>query len=52
MTFRGILPLGPTGDYPHGKLGPDDDIEHELAGLVSTVYGSVAQFLRRPLVHP
>ena len=26
-TFRGILPpdLGPTGDYPRGKFGPDDE---------------------------
>jgi hypothetical protein len=31
------------------KLGPDDDIEHTLEGLASSTYGSVVQFLRRPL---
>jgi hypothetical protein len=30
------------------KLGPDEDIEHDLAGLVGALYGSVVQFLRRP----
>jgi hypothetical protein len=34
------------------KLGPDDDIEHDLEGLYSTSYGSVVQFLRRPLSRP
>jgi hypothetical protein len=31
------------------KLGPDDDIEHTLEGLCSPLYGSVVQFLRRPV---
>jgi hypothetical protein len=34
------------------KLGPDDDIEHELDRLFSLSYGSVVQFLRRPLSVP
>ena len=34
------------------KLGPDDDIEHTIEGLAGTVYGSVAQFLRRPIAQP
>jgi hypothetical protein len=29
------------------KLGRWEDIEHELAGLVCEMYGSVRQFLRR-----
>jgi hypothetical protein len=31
------------------KLGPDDDIEHSLEGLCGPSYGSVVQFLRRPV---
>jgi hypothetical protein len=31
------------------KLGPDDDIEHTLEGLESPSYGSVVQFLHRPM---
>jgi hypothetical protein len=31
------------------KLGPLEDIEHELAGLVGQEYGTVALFLRRPV---
>jgi hypothetical protein len=34
------------------KLGPDDDIEHTLEGLVSPVYGAVVQFLRRLAAPP
>jgi hypothetical protein len=34
------------------KLGPDDDIEHVLDGLCSPLYGSVTQFLRRPVPPP
>ena len=34
------------------KLGPDDDIEHALDGLCGLLYGSVVQFLQRPLSHP
>jgi hypothetical protein len=34
------------------KLGPDDDIEHTLEGLVSPVYGTVVQFHRRPTAPP
>jgi hypothetical protein len=34
------------------KLGPDDDIEHELAGLCGAVFGSVVQFLRRTVLSP
>ncbi len=36
-----------TGHWT-SKLGPDDDIEHTLLGLVSLTYGTVVQFLRRP----
>jgi hypothetical protein len=50
---------GPTHmarQLPNGrwtsKLGPDDDIEHSLEGLVSPVYGAVVPFLRRPAPHP
>jgi hypothetical protein len=32
------------------KLGPDEDIEHALDGLCGTLYGTVVQFLRRPVV--
>jgi hypothetical protein len=31
------------------KLGPEDDIEHALEGLEGTLYGSVVQYLRRPV---
>jgi hypothetical protein len=34
------------------KLGPDDDIEHTLEGLGGALYGSVVQFLRRPVAPP
>jgi len=34
------------------KLGPDDDIEHTLMGLCGLAYGSVVEFLRRPVVQP
>ncbi len=34
------------------KLGPDDDIEHVLEGLISATYGTVTQFLRRPRPQP
>jgi hypothetical protein len=33
------------------KLGPDDDIEHVIEGLVGASYGSVVQFLRRAAGH-
>jgi hypothetical protein len=32
------------------KLGPEDDIEHDLDGLVGPLYGVPIQILRRP--HP
>jgi len=38
----------PNGHWT-SKLGPDEDIEHDLAGLVSAIYGSVIQFMRRPV---
>jgi hypothetical protein len=38
----------PNGRWT-SKLGPDDDIEHTLEGLVSLLYGTVVQFLRRPV---
>lgn len=45
---------GPTHaarQLPNGrwtsKLGPDDDIEHDLAGLCSDIYGAVVQVVRR-----
>src|SRR5713101_7350564 len=34
------------------KLGPDDDIEHDLEGLCSSTYGSIIAFLRRPVAQP
>jgi hypothetical protein len=34
------------------KLGPLEDIEHALDGLVGAWYGTVVQFLRRPLSNP
>src|SRR5262249_43724424 len=50
---------GPTHAARHlgtgrwtSKLGPDDDIEPTLEGLVSPVYGAVVQFLRRPAAQP
>ena len=45
-------PLHAARQLPNGKwtskLGPDEDIEHELDGLAGTTYGAVAQILRRP----
>ena len=41
----------PTGRWT-SKLGPDDDIEHALEGLCGPAYGSVVQFLRRPVGGP
>jgi hypothetical protein len=41
-----------ANDQWTSKLGPDDDIEHTLDGLVSPIYGSIVQFLRRPVVRP
>jgi hypothetical protein len=38
----------PNGRWT-SKLGRWEDIEHELAGLVCEMYGSVQQFLRRQL---
>jgi len=45
---------GPTHaarQMPNGrwtsKLGPEEDIEHELQGLSGAFYGSVVRFLRR-----
>lgn len=34
------------------KLGPDDDLEHDLDGLVGPTYGMIAQVLRRPINKP
>lgn len=34
------------------KLGPEDDIEHELEDLEGPLYGTVAQGLRRPVLQP
>ncbi len=31
------------------KLGPLEDVEHSLDGLAGSAYGSVIQFLKRPL---
>jgi hypothetical protein len=42
------LPIGRWSS----KLGPDDDIEHSLEGLISDVYGTAVQFLRRPTRQP
>lgn len=39
----------PTGRWT-SKLGPDEDIEHDLDGLVGSAYGTVALLLRRPAV--
>lgn len=41
----------PSGRWT-SKLGPDDDIEHELHGLTGPCYGTVALILRRPLTSP
>jgi hypothetical protein len=34
------------------KLGPLEDVEHALGGLVGTWYGNVVQILKRPSVSP
>jgi hypothetical protein len=34
------------------KLGPEDDVEHELDGLIGPLYGVVVQLLRRPQSSP
>jgi hypothetical protein len=45
-------PMHAARQLPNGlwtsKLGPDEDIEHELNGLSGTAYGTVIQILRRP----
>ena len=41
----------PNGRWT-SKLGPDDDLEHDLDGLCGAVYGSVVQLLRRPVSTP
>lgn len=38
----------PNGRWT-SKLGKIEDIEHELDGLTGSVYGSVAQILKRPI---
>jgi len=38
----------PNGQWT-SKLGRWEDIEHELDGLISEMYGSVRQILKRPL---
>lgn len=38
----------PNGRWT-SKLGKIEDIEHELDGLTGTVYGGVAQVLKRPI---
>lgn len=47
------LPTHAARQLPNGrwtsKLGPEEDIEHELNGLVGPCYGSVAAILRRPV---
>lgn len=42
------LPIGRWSS----KLGPDDDIEHTLEGLISDVYGAPVQFLQPPIGQP
>jgi hypothetical protein len=41
----------PDGTW-RSKLGPDEDIEHTLDGLVGPCYGRVVAFLKRPLKQP
>jgi len=38
----------PNGRWT-SKLGKGQDIEHELAGLTDSLYGSVAKILKRPI---
>jgi hypothetical protein len=38
----------PNGRWT-SKLGKIEDIEHELEGVTGSVYGSVAQILKRPI---
>jgi hypothetical protein len=38
----------PNGRWT-SKLGQSQDIEHELEGITGSVYGSVAQVLKRPI---
>lgn len=49
------LPLHVARQLPNGlwtsKLGPREDIEHELAGLEGAEYGRVAVLLARPVGH-
>lgn len=46
-------PSHATRQLPSGrwtsKLGPDDDIEHELHSLAGPTYGVVVQVLKRPV---
>jgi hypothetical protein len=48
----GDLPLHVARQLPNGywtsKLGPREDVEHEIEALAGGVYGSVATVLRRP----
>ena len=39
----------PSGSWT-SKLGDEQDIEHELEGVECIRYGSVKQFMRRPLL--
>jgi hypothetical protein len=50
MAIDGKLAFYKESQFPRtSKLGRWEDIEHELAGLVCEMYGSVQQFLRRQL---
>lgn len=46
-------PTHASRQLPNGrwtsKLGKIEDIEHELEGVAGSVYGSVAQILKRPI---
>jgi hypothetical protein len=50
------LPKHAARQLPGGrwtsKLGPLEDVEHALEGLIGTWYGNVVQILKRPLPKP
>lgn len=50
---RSGIPTHAARQLPNGnwssKLGPSEDIEHTLAGLVGSVYGEVAMVLAKPI---
>jgi hypothetical protein len=39
----------PTGNWT-SKLGPSNDIEHHIDGVNGQIYGTIAKFMKKPVV--